>query len=133
MKRKLFLQESDSVDNMEESCEDSDFLELVKTKFTRLVQTKNTELEYYYNPEVERNKGKNMKPLWEAAKTTVEGGMKELQEIIKDRRRNNKQESETLKLEVVERDLQILKMVNFFFEQMLRFKKNILNRNSSST
>ena len=52
------LQESDSVDNMEESCEDSDFLELVSqgkenhplVKFTRLAQTKKSELEYHYNP-----------------------------------------------------------------------------------
>ena len=53
-----------------------------------------------------------MKPLWLAAKNTVQGGMKELQEIIKDRRKKNMQESETLKLEVVERDLQILSMVS---------------------
>ena len=134
--RKLFLQESDSLDNMEESCEDSDFLELVSqgkenhplVRFTRLAQTKKAELEYHYNPvgnvniisndlpshftkDVERNKGKDMKPLWLAAKNTVQGGMKELQEIIKDRRKKNMQESETLKLEVVERDLQILSMV----------------------
>ena len=52
------LQESDSVENMEESCEDSDFLELVSqgqeshplVRFTRLAQTKKAELEYHYNP-----------------------------------------------------------------------------------
>ena len=115
------LQDSDSVENMEESCEDSDFLELVSqgaeshplVRFTRLAQTKKAELEYHYNPEVERNQGKDMKPLWEAAKNTVEGGIKELQEIITDRRQKNESEPETLKLEVVKRDLQILSMVNF--------------------
>ena len=51
---KSLLQESDSVDNledMEESCEDSDFLDLVSqgneshplVKFTRLVQNKKAE------------------------------------------------------------------------------------------
>ena len=53
-----------------------------------------------------------MKPLWEAAKNTVEGGIKELQEIINDRRQKTESEPETLKLEVVKRDLQILSMVN---------------------
>ena len=124
---------------MEESCEDSDFLDLVSqgneshplVKFTRLVQNKKAELEYHYNPvgnrnistvhllllmqDVERNKGKDMKPLWEAAKNTVDGGMKELEEIITDRRKKNLLESETLKLEVVARDLQILSMVSLEF------------------
>ena len=54
-----------------------------------------------------------MKPLWEAAKNTVDGGIKELQEIINDRRQKRESEPETLKLEVVARDLQILSMVNF--------------------
>ena len=53
-----------------------------------------------------------MKPLWEAAKNTVDGGIKELQEIITERRQKSEPEPETLKLEVVERDLQILSMVN---------------------
>ena len=53
-----------------------------------------------------------MKPLWEAAKNTVDGGIKELQEIINDRRKKRESEPETLKLEVVARDLQILSMVN---------------------
>ena len=55
------MQESDSVENMEdmeESCDDSDFLELVSqgqeshplVRFTRLAQTKKAELEYHYNP-----------------------------------------------------------------------------------
>ena len=43
---------------MEESCEDSDFTELVNqgqedhplVKYTRLAQTKKAELEYKYNP-----------------------------------------------------------------------------------
>ena len=63
---KSLLQESDSVDNledMEESCEDSDFLDLVSqgneshplVKFTRLVQNKKAELEYHYNPVGIRN------------------------------------------------------------------------------
>ena len=64
---------------------------------------------------MERNKGKDMKPLWEAAKNTVDGGMKELEEIITDRRKKNLLESETLKLEVVARDLQILSMVSLEF------------------
>ena len=54
-----------------------------------------------------------MKPLWEAAKNTVEGGIKELQEIITERRQKNDSEPETLKLEVVKRDLTILSMVYF--------------------
>lgn len=53
-----------------------------------------------------------MKPLWEAAKNTVDGGIKELQEIITERRQKSEAEAETLKLEVVKRDLQILSMVN---------------------
>ena len=53
-----------------------------------------------------------MKPLWEAAKNTVDGGIKELQEIITERRQKSEAEPETLKLEVVKRDLQILSMVN---------------------
>ena len=43
---------------MEESCDDSDFLDLVSqgkenhplVRFTRLAQTKKAELEYHYNP-----------------------------------------------------------------------------------
>ena len=54
-----------------------------------------------------------MKPLWEAAKNTVDGGIKELQEIITQRRQKSEAEPETLKLEVVKRDLQILSMVNW--------------------
>ena len=58
------LQESDSVENMEDSCEDSDFQELVSqgqenhplVRFTRLAQTKKVELEYHYNP-VEQEAG----------------------------------------------------------------------------
>lgn len=56
--KKTPLQESDSVENMEESCEDSDFQELVSqgkenhplVRFTRLAATKKAELEYHYNP-----------------------------------------------------------------------------------
>ena len=61
---------------------------------------------------MDRNKGKDMKPLWEAAKNTVDGGIKELQQIITERRHKSEPEPETLKLEVVKRDLQILSMVN---------------------
>ena len=58
------LQESDSVENMDDSCEDSDFQELVSqgqenhplVRFTRLAQTKKAELEYHYNP-VEQEAG----------------------------------------------------------------------------
>ena len=70
-----------------------------------------------------------MKPLWEAAKNTVDGGMKELEEIITGRRKKNLLESETLKLEVVARDLQILSMVSLEFlslERIFNFKKYFL-------
>ena len=53
-----------------------------------------------------------MVPLWEAAQKTVEGAITELGEIIKDQKKAGDNEAGTLKLEVVERDLQIIKMVS---------------------
>ena len=52
-----------------------------------------------------------MVPLWEAAKKTVDGGISELKDIIEKRKNKEGQEEETLKLEVVEKDLQVLSMV----------------------
>ena len=52
-----------------------------------------------------------MVPLWEAAKKTVDGGISELKEIIEKRKNMEGKEEETLKLEVVEKDLQVLSMV----------------------
>jgi len=108
----------DDVEDMEESCDDSDYLELINqgredhplVKYTRLVKTKKDELEYKYNPDVERNKGKNMVPQWEAAKKTVEGAIYDLGEIIKEKKSKGENNSGILKLEVVERDLQLLNM-----------------------
>ena len=52
-----------------------------------------------------------MVPLWEAAKKTVDGGISELKDIIENRKSMEGKEEETLKLEVVEKDLQVLSMV----------------------
>ena len=52
-----------------------------------------------------------MVPLWEAAKKTVDGGISELKDIIEKRKSMEGKEEETLKLEVVEKDLQVLSMV----------------------
>ena len=64
--------------------------------------------------EVEKNKTKNMRPLWEAAKKTVDGGIKELKMIIEERRKNTDDEDTVvLKLEVLERDLELISMVGW--------------------
>ena len=55
-----------------------------------------------------------MVPLWEAAKKTVDGGISELKDIIEKRKSMEGKEEETLKLEVVEKDLQVLSMVKTF-------------------
>ena len=51
-----------------------------------------------------------MVPLWENAKKTVEGGLEELNTIIEDHRKSVGMERETLKLEVVSKDLELIKM-----------------------
>ena len=76
---------------------------------------------------MEKNKKKNMRPLWEAAKKTVDGGIKELRAHIEEKRRKKEQtiraslcldnhsveeEQTILKLEVLERDLTIISMVS---------------------
>ena len=61
---------------------------------------------------MEKNKKKNMRPLWEAAKKTVEGGIKELRAHIEEKRRKKEEEQTILKLEVLERDLTIISMVS---------------------
>ena len=60
---------------------------------------------------MEKNKKKNMRPLWEAAKKTVDGGIKELRAHIEEKRRKKEEEQTILKLEVLERDLTIISMV----------------------
>ena len=57
-----------------------------------------------------------MVPLWEAAKKTVDGGISELKDIIEKRKNMEGKEEETLKLEVVEKDLQVLSMVRKIIE-----------------
>ena len=52
-----------------------------------------------------------MVPLWEAAKKTVDGGISELKDIIEKKKSTDGEEQEILKLEVVEKDLQVLSMV----------------------
>ena len=52
-----------------------------------------------------------MVPQWEAAKKTVEGAIYDLGEIIKEKKSKGENNSGILKLEVVERDLQLLNMV----------------------
>ena len=52
-----------------------------------------------------------MVPLWEAAKKTVDGGISELKDIIEKKKSKDGEEQEILKLEVVEKDLQVLSMV----------------------
>ena len=52
-----------------------------------------------------------MVPLWEAAKKTVDGGISELKDIIEKKKSTEGEEQEILKLEVVEKDLQVLSMV----------------------
>ena len=61
---------------------------------------------------MEKNKKKNMRPLWEAAKKTVDGGIKELRAHIEEKKRNKEEEQTILKLEVLERDLTIISMVS---------------------
>ena len=61
---------------------------------------------------MEKNKKKNMRPLWEAAKKTVDGGIKELRAQIEEKRRRMEEEQTILKLEVLERDLTIISMVS---------------------
>ena len=61
---------------------------------------------------VEKNKGKDMIPLWENAKKTVDGGIAELKIILEEQRRKGDSEESILKLDVVERDLQIISMVS---------------------
>ena len=60
-----------------------------------------------------------MVPLWEAAKKTVDGGISELKDIIEKRKNKEGQEEETLKLEVVEKDLQVLSMVRKLGEDVM--------------
>ena len=118
------------------SADDSEFEELVNlgredhplVKYKRLASTKKAELEYHYDPvlnvweskmelnpfvqNVEKNKGKDMIPLWENAKKTVDGGIAELKIILEEQRRKGDSEESILKLDVVERDLQIISMVS---------------------
>ena len=55
-----------------------------------------------------------MRPLWEAAKKTVDGGIKDLKMIIEERRKNTDDEDTVvLKLEVLERDLELISMVRW--------------------
>ena len=61
---------------------------------------------------VEKNKGKDMIPLWENAKKTVDGGIEELKLILEEQRRAGDSEESILKLEVVARDLEIISMVS---------------------
>ena len=61
---------------------------------------------------MEKNKGKDMRPLWLAAKKTVDGGISELKTLIEEKRKKLEDEQVTLKLEVLERDLQIISMVS---------------------
>ena len=53
-----------------------------------------------------------MRPLWLAAKKTVDGGIGELKTLIEEKRKKLEDEQVTLKLEVLERDLQIISMVS---------------------
>ena len=53
-----------------------------------------------------------MIPLWENAKKTVDGGIAELKIILGEQRRKGDSEESILKLDVVERDLQIISMVS---------------------
>ena len=59
-----------------------------------------------------------MVPLWENAKKTVEGGLEELNTIIEEQRKTGAKEQETLKLEVVSKDLELIKMK---YEMLLQF------------
>ena len=61
---------------------------------------------------MEKNKKKNMRPLWEAAKKTVDGGINDLKAHIEEKRRRGEDEQTILKLEVLERDLTIISMVS---------------------
>ena len=61
---------------------------------------------------MEKNKKKNMRPLWEAAKKTVDGGINDLKAHIEEKRRRDEDEQTILKLEVLERDLTIISMVS---------------------
>ena len=69
--------------------------------------------------DVDSNKKKNMVPLWENAKKTVEGGLEELNTIIEDQKKSGAKVQETLKLEVVSKDLELIKMK---FEMLLHSK-----------
>lgn len=60
-----------------------------------------------------------MVPLWENAKKTVEGGLEELNTIIEDQKKSGGKGSETLRLEVVSKDLELIKMK---FEMLLHSK-----------
>jgi hypothetical protein len=62
--------------------------------------------------EVEKNKTKDMRPLWEAAKKTVEGGISDLKALIEEKRSKVEDEQTILKLEVLERDLELISMVS---------------------
>jgi hypothetical protein len=61
---------------------------------------------------VEKNKTKDMRPLWEAAKKTVEGGISDLKALIEEKRNKVEDEQTILKLEVLERDLELISMVS---------------------
>ena len=82
---------------------------------------------------MEKNKKKNMRPLWEAAKKTVDGGIKELRAHIEEKRRKKEEEQTILKLEVLERDLTIISMVSNFFSQNGKYRKLLFSRNLTCT
>ena len=70
-----------------------------------------------------------MVPLWEAAKKTVDGGISELKDIIEKRKNMEGKEEETLKLEVVEKDLQVLSMVRKLGADFIHIFEKTLFRN----
>ena len=74
---------------------------------------------------MEKNKKKNMRPLWEAAKKTVDGGINDLKAHIEEKRRRGEDEQTILKLEVLERDLTIISMVS-------KWPQNSFDRNIES-
>ena len=75
---------------------------------------------------MEKNKKKNMRPLWEAAKKTVDGGINDLKAHIEEKRRKDEDEPTILKLEVLERDLTIISMVSGWLGPKLSWKQ-VLN------
>ena len=79
---------------------------------------------------MEKNKKKNMRPLWEAAKKTVDGGIKELRAHIEEKRRKKEEEQTILKLEVLERDLTIISMVS---NSSLKTETFLFSRNLTCT